>query len=87
MSHREVIDEKMAQDDLGDLGVAILHVLWLVGALSGVEECPANDSACEVGTAIGTGIGVFLIVGLWFFGFIILSIVWLMTKSHSQSES
>ena len=63
----------------------ILHIVWLVSGLSGVEECAAGDVACEAGTAIGAGLGVIMIGFIWFIGFIILSIVWFMTKPSAKS--
>ncbi len=57
-----------------------LCAIWLIAGLAGVEDCPSGDTACEVGTAIGAGIGITLIIIVWFMGFIISSIVWFMTR-------
>ena len=37
-------------------------------------------------TDIGTGIGVTLIGGLWFVGFLVLSIVWFMTRPRGVGQ-
>jgi hypothetical protein len=65
----------------------ILMLVWLVSGVAGVEQCSPGDSACEVGTAIGAGIGIALIGFVWFIGFIVLSILWFMTKPSGKSDS
>lgn len=37
-------------------------------------------SACQTGAAIGTGIGITMLLGIWFVGFIVLSLIWLMSR-------
>jgi hypothetical protein len=41
-------------------------------------------SLLEGAEDVGTGIGVTLIFVLWFFGFIVLSLVWLMTRPRRR---
>ena len=65
---------------------SILCIAWVFGGISSVEECVPGDSACEVGTAIGAGIGIFMIGFIWFLGFIVLSIIWFMTRPSRKSE-
>lgn len=64
-----------------------LMFAWIIGgANANSDNCAeyavgsAGRSSCEAGTNIGTGIGVTIIFGLWFVGFIILSIIWFMTR-------
>lgn len=58
-----------------------LMLAWLIGGLSAVGDLPAPGTAAEeAGAAIGTGIGVTFIFGIWFLGFIVLAIIWFMTR-------
>jgi hypothetical protein len=34
---------------------------------------------------VGTGIGVALVIFLWFFGFVVLSIIWFMTRRKGRT--
>jgi hypothetical protein len=52
---------------------AILGVLWLWAGWSAVDT---GNTAEAVGAGIGTGIVIFF----WFLGFVILSIVWFMSR-------
>lgn len=72
-----------------------VFLIWLVVGLSDrpSEDC-ANDpdvlsgvlsqSACENASDVGTGIGVVLILVLWFLGFIVLALAWLMTRPRHR---
>ncbi|HVC76639.1 MAG TPA: hypothetical protein VND96_08995 [Candidatus Micrarchaeaceae archaeon] len=68
----------------------LLALIWLVSGIAATSnECPGLSgtdlSACQAGTAIGAGIGVTFIVILWFIGFVVLGLVWLMSKpKHRQ---
>jgi len=72
--------------------IVIFSILMLVWAIAGSagSECgkyPAGSSdrkACELGEDVGTGIGVTIIFVLWFIGFIILSIIWFMTRRRGR---
>ena len=65
-----------------------IHIIWIVAGLASVEECPYQTvQECEfydAGTAIGAGIGVGLVLAIWFAGFIVLSIIWFMTKPRGE---
>lgn len=66
-----------------------LMVAWAIAA-SSTEVCAeyapgtADRQACELGEDIGTGIGISLIFFLWFLGFVVLSIVWFMTRPRHR---
>jgi hypothetical protein len=78
------------------LVVNALFVLWIATGTNSAQstDC-ANDpdvragtisqSACEAAVDVGTGIGVALIIVLWFFVFVILSIVWFMTRPRGRT--
>jgi hypothetical protein len=68
-----------------------LFLIWVISALAGggsaVEDCSnlakqAKDmcEAGNAGTAVGTGLGVFIIVAFWAFVDVILGVIWLVTN-------
>ena len=64
-----------------------LFLIWGIAGAGNVstEDCVGEyASACEAGTAIGAGIGLTLIFLLWFIGFIVLAIVWFMTRPKNN---
>jgi hypothetical protein len=64
------------------LWTALALVLIVAGA-GNQPACPpgvANCEAYQAGATIGTGLAVTAILGVWFVGFIILSIIWFMTR-------
>lgn len=64
----------------------VLFAVWIIAAIASrtSQDCRPGDDACVTASDAGTGIGVFLIIMLWFFGFIILSILWFMTRSRGR---
>ena len=57
-----------------------LCVLWLVSGLANVSQITTSNEYEPAGAAIGTGIGVTLIFMVWFFGFVVGSLIWLMSR-------
>lgn len=57
-----------------------LAVLWIWAGASAAGEVPVGSDAEEAGRAIGTGIGVTFIIFIWFLGFIVLGLIWLMSR-------
>jgi len=55
----------------------VLILAWAIGGAAG-NNCAQQtyQSACQA----GTGIGVTIILGLGFFGFVFLSLIWFMTR-------
>ena len=71
------------------IGINVLFLIWiLVGAGGNADNCDGLSGEdleiCEAGTAIGTGIGVALICGLWFFVDAILGILFLITQPKPE---
>jgi hypothetical protein len=78
--------------------INIVNLLFLVWLITGVSSRPSKDcasdpsvtagtiskSACEAASDVGTGIGVALIIFLWFIVFIVLGLVWLMTRPKNR---
>jgi hypothetical protein len=62
-------------------------VIWIVAGLNaaGNTACSPNLSqeTCDAARAIGGGIGITIIVIIWFVGFIVLGLVWLMSRPSS----
>lgn len=62
----------------------VLIVLWIVAGANaaGNASCDPTLTAdlCDAATTIGTGIGVTIILVIWFIGFIILGLIWLMSR-------
>lgn len=63
----------------------VLIVLWIFAGTSAVGENCTGESgsaleACRAGTAIGAGLGVTFIIIIWFLGFIVLGLIWLMSR-------
>lgn len=61
-----------------------IFAIWIVGGLASADigqNClGADQGLCEAAQTAGTGIGVFLVGMIWFIGFIILAIVWFMSR-------
>jgi len=68
----------------GFIGFNILMAMWLIGGTGAATEgYDAMSEAEKVGTAIGTGIGVTLIFGVWVVGDIIIGLFVLFTRPKS----
>jgi hypothetical protein len=72
--------------------ILVFSGLMLAWAIAGTttEVCAdypagsADREACELGEDIGTGIAATLIFTLWFVGFVVLSIIWFMTRPRHR---
>jgi len=63
-----------------------LFLLWLIVGVNdrASKKCPPGDDLCTSASDVGTGIGVALIIILWFLGFIVLSLVWFMSRRKGR---
>lgn len=59
-----------------------IFAIWIIGAIAArpSKDCAPGDTLCQDASDAGTGIGVGIIFVLWFIGFIVLSLIWLMTR-------
>ncbi|MEP7227251.1 MAG: hypothetical protein ABI785_07815 [Gemmatimonadales bacterium] len=62
-----------------------LMLVWIVAGVGAVSDSCAGKTgdalvACEAGTAIGGGIAVTFLIVIWFIGFIVLGLIWLMSR-------
>lgn len=72
--------------------IVIWTALFAVWGITGVgavsNECVGKTgdelTTCQAATAIGGGIGLTLIFILWFIGFIILSLIWFMSRPKNS---
>lgn len=60
----------------------VLMLLWLIGGLNATSEMAtqALTEAEKAGAAIGTGLGVSMVLGIWVIGDIITGLLALMTR-------
>jgi rubredoxin len=62
---------------------SVLMFIWVIAAGSSSANCSQEEEfrgACKAGEALGRGIGVTVVVILWILGFIVLSLIWLMSR-------
>lgn len=64
---------------------SVLMLVWIVGGVSSVSDnCDGLSgtdlTACQAGTAIGGGLGVTFLIIIWFIGFLVLGLIWLMSR-------
>lgn len=67
----------------------VLMLAWIASGVSATSNnCAgmAGDAltTCQAGTAIGGGLAVTFIFFIWFIGFIILSIIWFMSRPKNN---
>lgn len=67
--------------------VNALFLLWIIVGVSDrpSQDCAPGDELCINASDAGTGIGVALIIILWFFVFVVLAMVWLMTRPKHRT--
>jgi hypothetical protein len=59
--------------------------IWIaagIGAVSNSCDTLAGQAleTCQAGVAVGGGLGVTFIIIIWFIGFIVLGLIWLMSR-------
>lgn len=76
----------------------VLMLIWVVGGIASTgegtadckEEAATNqfldDELCDDAAAVGTAIGVGILIFLWAAGDIILGIIWLVTNGGNQRK-
>jgi hypothetical protein len=67
--------------------VNALFLLWIIVGVSDrtSKDCPPGDELCINASDAGTSIGVALIIVLWFIVFVVLALVWLMTRPKHRT--
>lgn len=64
------------------IGFNLLMVVWIFGGLHVVSKIPTHSAAEKLGSAIGTTIGVTLLLILWGLGDLILGVLVLVTRGN-----
>lgn len=61
---------------------SLLMLAWIIGASvdRASKDCAPNDQLCISASDAGTSIGVGLLIFLWFLGFVVLGLIWMMTR-------
>jgi hypothetical protein len=60
---------------------SIFFGVRILGGLSSLEAMEASETEAEAfGLAIGAGITLLALGVVWFMGFVVLSLIWLMTQ-------
>lgn len=64
-----------------------IFAAWMIAGISdrASEDCPPGDQVCIDASDVGTGIGVALIFVLWFIGFLVLGLIWLMSRPKHRT--
>ena len=67
------------------LAIQVLFLIWIITGVSGNSDNCAGKvgdalDACQAGTAVGTGIGVALIVAFWVAVDVVLGITYLIVR-------
>lgn len=64
---------------------------WIIAAITSANpagSCVRNAAgtfhSCETFSTAGTGVGVLVLMILWFFGFLFFSLIWLMSKPRRR---
>jgi hypothetical protein len=66
-----------------------LIALWVISGINAIkDDCRGLTGTelqtCEIGQNVGGGIGLFLIGLIWFVGFMITGIIWLISRPHRR---
>lgn len=67
---------------------SVLMLVWLISAGGGSANCDKQqqfEGACKAGEAVGRGIATTAIFVIWFIGFVVLSIIWFMTRPKHRT--
>lgn len=72
---------------------SVLMLLWLIVGVTSADNSSHcahetsrffSKSDCTAARDVGTGIGAAIISTLWFIGFLVLSLIWLMTRPRGR---
>lgn len=64
---------------------SVLMAIWVIGGANAADCAREADGASKAGCQVGAGLGAGLLVVLWFLGFIVLALIWLMTRPRDQT--
>jgi len=60
----------------------VIFAVWIGAAVADrpSKRCAPGDQLCKDASDVGTSVGVGLVLTLFFVGFVILSLIWFMTR-------
>ena len=61
-----------------------LMLAWIIAGANSTHCGSKANEAARSGCEAGTGIGVGIIIFLWFLGFVVLSLIWFMTRPRGR---
>ncbi len=69
---------------------SVLMLIWLIAGIAGnsgnATNCGSLSQAdCNTAAGIGTGIGVSILILIWFLGFVVLGIIALLTRPSKRT--
>jgi zinc-ribbon domain len=68
------------------IGFTVLMAIWAIAGTGQTDCGDLTDEAEKLGCDAGEGIAVGIIFLLWFLGFVVLSLVWFMTRPKDRRE-
>jgi hypothetical protein len=67
------------------LAANVFFLLLLVAALAADASCKPGDEVCSSSQAADRVLGAVVVGVLWFSAFVVLSLIWLMTRPHGRA--
>jgi lysylphosphatidylglycerol synthetase-like protein (DUF2156 family) len=69
---------------------SVVMAIWIIGGITSAgssNDCAHQTyrGACEAGSTAGTGIAAVALWFIWFFGFLILSLIWFMSRPKGRT--
>lgn len=62
-----------------------IFAIWVIAGASSANCGELQDEFSKAGCDAGTGIGIALVFLLWFIGFLVLSLIWFMTRPRGRT--
>lgn len=62
----------------------IIMAIWAIAGGSSADCGSQGDQYSQAGCQAGTGIAIALIIVIWFIGFVVLSLIWFMTRPRKR---
>ena len=65
----------------------LFGALFIAGIVDPASKrCPPGDVVCTSASNVGTGMGLTFLIFLWFLGFVVLSLVWLVRRRRAEPD-
>lgn len=69
------------------LAVQVLFIVWIIAGIASAGDNGCTTKACNDASAVGTTLGVGIIVFLWVMVDVILGVIWLVTNNRKPRGS